>query len=220
MSRNEPFEEHASEYDHWFEQNALAYESELVAVRALLPEYRRPLEIGVGSGRFAGPLGITVGVEPSRAMAELARSRGIRVVEAVAEQLPFDDATFDLALMVTTVCFLEDIARSFGEAHRVLTPGGHLLVGFLDRETELGRIYEEHKAGSVFYRGARFVSSNEVISEFERAGFRDLDSMETIFSSPDRMDRLSPVVPGHGNGLFVVVRGRKAQARGWDPASS
>jgi SAM-dependent methyltransferase len=209
MPRTEPFDEHTSEYDTWFPENALAYESELLAVRALLPEYRRAVEIGVGSGRFAGPLGISLGVEPSRAMAALARSRGIHVLQAAAEHLPFADATFDLVLMVTTICFLDDVSRSFSEAHRALTAGGHLLVGFLDRDTELGRVYQEHKADSVFYRMARFASSEEVTTEFEQAGFGDLASVQTIYSSPGSMERLSVPSPGDGSGLFVVMRGRK-----------
>jgi SAM-dependent methyltransferase len=215
MPQTKPFDEHASAYDHWFEENALAYESELQAVRTLLPDCRDPLEVGVGSGRFAGPLGIAAGVEPSRAMADLARRRGIRVVEAAAECLPFDDASFDLVLMVTTICFLDDIGRSFSEAHRVLTAGGYFVVGFLDRETELGGAYEEHKADSVFYRTARFSSSREILAQFARAGFVDLTSVQTIFAAPSTMERLSEAVPGYGTGLFVVMRGRKplAEAR-------
>ena len=209
MPRTEPFDEHASAYDAWFQDNALAYESELVAVRSLLPECRSAVEIGVGSGRFAGPLGISLGVEPSGAMAVLARGRGIHVLQAVAERLPFADATFDLALMVTTICFLDDVSRSFSEALRVLADGGHLMVGFLDRETELGRAYQEHRADSVFYRMARFLSSEEVTAEFDRAGFGDLASVQTICSSPLSMERVEVPSPGHGSGLFVVTRGRK-----------
>jgi SAM-dependent methyltransferase len=49
------------------------------------------VEIGVGTGLFAVPLGILIGVEPSPRMAELARYRGIEVLENVAEELPFAD---------------------------------------------------------------------------------------------------------------------------------
>jgi hypothetical protein len=48
-------------------------------VRSLLPAGGYGVEIGVGTGRFAVSLGIAVGVEPSPAMAELARRRGIEV---------------------------------------------------------------------------------------------------------------------------------------------
>jgi ubiquinone/menaquinone biosynthesis C-methylase UbiE len=212
----EVFEEHAADYDCWFDGNALVYESELQAVKALLPEHHNPVEVGVGTGRFAVPLGIGIGVEPSRAMADIARSRGIKVVEAVAEKLPFDDGAFDLVLMVTTICFLDDISLAFSEAYRILTAGGYLVVAFLDRETELGRVYEASKKESMFYQSAHFRSSEEVLGEFTRSGFLDLRSVQTIFESPGDMQGFSPVKQGHGAALFTVVRGRKAvlQAEG------
>lgn len=210
MPRTGPFDEHAAEYDRWFDQNSLVYESELEAVRALLPPHRNAVEVGVGTGRFAVPLGIRTGVEPSRPMAALARRRGIQVIEAVAEELPFGDGVFDLVLMVTTVCFLDDVDRAFDEAHRVLEPGGHFIVGFLDREAPLGRRYEARKAESDYYRNARFVSSKEVTAGIKGAGFGEFAAVQTIFESPKNMKERSPVEPGYGRGLFVVVRGRRA----------
>ena len=209
MANTGPFDQRATEYDRWFEDHQMVYLSELEAVRALLPEHCRPLEIGVGTGRFAQPLGIAFGAEPSSAMRDIARSRGIDVVEAVAEDLPFGNAVFDLVLMVTTVCFLDDVDSAFSEAYRVLTEGGHIVVGFLDRETKLGQVYETRKADSEFYRLARFHSSAEVVVALARAGFEELVSVQTIFDSPSDVEDLSPVEPGHGAGLFVVVRGRK-----------
>ena len=67
------------------------------------------MEIGVGTGRFAEPLGFREGVEPSPAMAERARRRGLEVTDGVAENLPLPDATYDVALMVTTICFVDDL---------------------------------------------------------------------------------------------------------------
>jgi hypothetical protein len=58
MAKIEPFEEHAQQYEDWFERNRFAYESELRAVKTLLPEGGNGMEVGVGSGRFAAPLGI------------------------------------------------------------------------------------------------------------------------------------------------------------------
>jgi SAM-dependent methyltransferase len=210
VPRTGPFDEHATEYDRWFDRNPLVYESELEAVRALMPSHRSAVEVGVGTGRFAVPLGIRTGVEPSHAMAALARRRGIEVIEAVAEELPFADGAFDLVLMVTTVCFLDDVGRAFSEAHRVLEPGGHFIVGFLDREAPLGSRYEARKGKSDYYRIARFVSSDEVLAGQERAGFGDLVAVQTIFEPSEDMEERSPVEPGHGRGLFVVVRGRRA----------
>lgn len=124
----EAFEQHATEYDAWFERNRTAYEAELRAVRAALPASDASLEIGVGTGRFAALLGIRMGVEPSPAMAVIARSRDIEVVIGRAEALLFPSEQFDYALMVTVICFLDDVAAVFQEAARVLKPGGSLVV--------------------------------------------------------------------------------------------
>lgn len=209
MARTKPFDEHAVEYDQWFDKNRFAYQSELEAIRTLLPQSQRAVEIGVGTGRFAGPLGIKFGVEPSPAMRELARTRGIRVVGGLAEHLPFEDESFDLALIVTTICFLDDVGQALAEARRILVCGGHVLIGFLDRETALGKAYEEHRAKSVFYQVADFRSSKEVFAGLVQASFSSLTSVQTIFAPSSHMRETSDVKPGCGEGLFVVVRAEK-----------
>ena len=67
VPRFESFEKNVDRYEAWFEHHRLAYESELEAIRMLLPQSGEGLEVGVGTGRFAAPLGIGVGVEPSQA---------------------------------------------------------------------------------------------------------------------------------------------------------
>jgi len=81
------FEHFVNEYEEWFLKHKFAYLSELKAVKALLPE-GRGVEIGVGTGRFAVPLKIKIGVEPSKRMGKIARRRGILVIEGTAENLP------------------------------------------------------------------------------------------------------------------------------------
>ena len=81
----EPFIRHHRRYDDWFERHRAAYLSELLAVRTLLPWKGRGLEIGVGTGRFASPLGVEFGIDPAAEMLDYAEARGVRVVRAVAE---------------------------------------------------------------------------------------------------------------------------------------
>jgi len=214
MPKIGPFEKYAERYEEWFERNRSAYQSELQAVRSLLPPERGiGIEIGVGTGRFAAPLGLQLGIEPSTAMAMVARQRGIQVVQAVAEALPFMDGTFDFALMVTTLCFLDDVGISFREAHRVLRCGGFLLVGFIDRESPLGRVYQRHKNESPFYTEARFYSVQEVVSFMESAGFKGFDFAQTIFRDLRSLQTPEPVRQGYGEGSFVVLRARKPADR-------
>jgi len=181
MAKTKSFDEYASQYEDWFERNKFAFESELRAIKEQLPKSNNGIEIGVGSGRFAVPLGIKVGIDPSNTMREIAQKRGIDVIDGVAESLFFDDSRFDFALMVTTICFVDDIEVSIQEAYRVLKPGGYLIIGFIDRESPVGKLYQQHKSESVFYRIATFYTVNEVVSHLKKAGFNNFNFTQTIF---------------------------------------
>lgn len=209
MPRAEPFEQHAGRYDAWFERHDAAYVSELLALRPFVPLTGRGLEIGVGSGRFAAPLGVRVGIDPSPAMLALARARGIEAVQGVAEALPFADESFDHALVVTTLCFVDSPATMLAQASRVLRPGGALVIGFIDRDSELGREYEMRRADNVFYRDAHFHSAAEVQRLLHTAGFAISAWAQTLTRLPAGMCGIEPLHPGHGEGAFAVVAARK-----------
>ena len=206
---NTVFENSAREYDDWFVRNESAYRSELAAVKAFLPPGGRGLEIGVGTGRFAEPLGIEVGVEPARAMATIARKRGIKVLEAYAEDLPIEDESFDFVLMVTVLCFLAGPFRALCEATRVLKPRGRLIIGMIDPDSPLGRAYETNKNKSKFYRQAKFHPVGQVVKWLEDLGYADLKTCQTIFQDSATVKAPPPVIEGHGEGVFVVIAGEK-----------
>jgi ubiquinone/menaquinone biosynthesis C-methylase UbiE len=209
MPKVEPFDKHAREYEDWFARNKFAYESELLAIRRLLPENGEGIEIGVGSGRFAAPLGIKVGVEPSSKLRQIARKKGVKVVYGVAESLPFDDSRFDFALMITTICFLDSIETGFKEANRILKPGGCLIIGLIDKNSPVGKLYQQHKKNNVFYRIATFYSVDEVLCYLNEAGFKDFNFIQTIFHNLEEIKDVEPIKQGYGEGSFVVVKATK-----------
>lgn len=203
------FDKLALKYDRWFEENRAAYEAEVSAIKSLLPPRGAGLEIGVGTGRFAVPFNIKVGVEPAKAMADIARKRGITVYEALAEDLPFEDELFDFVLLVTVICFLKNPVVVLKEARRVLKPGGKMVIGMLDRESPLGKIYDLRKSEDDFYREAHFYSSAEVLKWLEKLKFDHIDARQTIFALSDSEPEVQPVREGTGEGLFVAVAARK-----------
>lgn len=209
MPRISPFEKYTEQYESWFVKNRLVYEAELRAVKAMMPTVGSGLEIGVGTGRFAYPLGIENGVEPSKRMRDFAKKRGIRVVAGVAEHLPYNDLQFDFVLMVTTICFLEDISKALNEAYRILLNGGALIIGFVDRDSKMGKIYLKRQKESVFYRGANFFSVAGLTECIKRAGFTGLTFNQTIFGTLAETAEDEPVKHGYGDGSFVVIHGRK-----------
>ena len=202
----EPFVRHHRRYDQWFERHWAAYHSELLAARALLPWSGRGLEIGVGTGRFAGPLGVEFGIDPAAEMLVYARARGVHVAGAVAEALPFARAVFDYALIVTTICFVDDAAAMLAEAQRVLRPGGELVIGFIDRTSDLGQHYLAHQAENVFYREAKFYSAEEVHRLLRDTGFTRPVWTQTLFKPLEETREIEPLRAGRGQGAFVVVK--------------
>ena len=206
MTKTTSFDEAAAEYDAWFDKHRDLHLAELEAVRSFIPVSGSGMEIGVGTGRFAAPLGIPTGVEPSHRMAELARLRGVHVLDGLAEALPFADESFDFVVMVTVVCFLSDVAQSFSEACRILNPNGTLVIGFINRESELGQYRSREKLQSRFFRDATFYSAGELEELLTKAGFSDFAYRQTL--SPGEIPDLS-VQEGHDRGGFVVMRAQK-----------
>lgn len=216
MAITQPFDEYSEQYEQWFRKYRWVYDTEVEAIRDVLPSTGTDrigppvgLEIGAGSGLFASRLGIANGVEPSSAMIEKARERGLDMKEGAAENLPYPDESFDYTLMVTAICFLDDMERSVNEIRRVLKPGGSAVFGFVDRDSPLGRLYLEHKDENVFYARATFRSASEVMAALKRAAFRIDKIRQTVFGSLEDVGSIQPAEDGHGRGGFVVIKAAK-----------
>jgi SAM-dependent methyltransferase len=91
----------------------------------------RLLDVGCGGGAHAAEFakhGWDVsGIDVSAAQVELARARGVDVVEADASQLPFGDASFDAAVSIFTHTDVDDFAAVLREVARVVRPGGRFV---------------------------------------------------------------------------------------------
>jgi SAM-dependent methyltransferase len=216
MAITQPFDENSEQYEQWFVTNRWVYDTEVEAIRDVLPSTGTAgnaspagLEIGAGSGLFASRLGIANGVEPSSAMIEKARVRGLDMKEGVAESLPYPDESFDYTLMVTAICFLDDMEQSVNEIRRVLKTGGSAVFGFVDKDSPLGRLYQEHKHENVFYARATFRSASEVLDVLRRKGFTIELVRQTVFGSLEEIRSIQPSEEGHGRGGFVVIKAVK-----------
>jgi ubiquinone/menaquinone biosynthesis C-methylase UbiE len=95
------------------------------------------IEVGGGTGAnlqyYGEGVKNLVVTEPEQPMLKRleahARDRrpGTKVLRAPAEDLPFEDATFDTAIATLVLCTVDDQPRAVRELHRVLRPGGRLL---------------------------------------------------------------------------------------------
>lgn len=169
----EVFDAYAGEYDRWFESHRQDFLAELSRIREFFPKpCTGAVEIGTGSGRFARALGVGLGIEPSPALARMARGRGIDVVRARAENLPLRNSSVPAALLVTVICYLEDPEQAFRECHRILEPGGLLVVAFLERDGLVHKRYLHSPGKHRFLQEARFYSRGEVLSLLSGVAFR------------------------------------------------
>lgn len=202
-----PFDTNADQYDQWFERHQTTYQLELAAIKELLPAHGKGIEVGAGSGRFMGPLGIENGIEPSSAMRILAAKNGLILQDGVAEDLPLQDSSYDYLLFVTTLCFVDSIPQALREAYRVLRENGTLIIGMIDRKSKLGKAYEENRKNSTFYHGASFHSVDEVVEKLRNTGFGHIQFRQTII--PEADNGTPPIIDGYGKGSFVVIQARK-----------
>ncbi|MDP8213799.1 MAG: class I SAM-dependent methyltransferase [Candidatus Euphemobacter frigidus] len=211
MSDSNPFQLDPAEYDRWYDKYLPAYQSELACLSKVLPDSGEGLEIGVGTGRFSGTLGIRWGLDPVREVLDRARRRGVGVVQGRGESLPFIPGSFDYVLIVTVLCFLSDPARMIEEVREVLRPAGKLILGLIDRESFLGRLYQEKKRKSRFFQTAEFFTVPEVIKLLSPGAWKEVDICQTIFEMPPDIDSVQPPREGYGEGGFVVVSTRKTR---------
>lgn len=169
----------ADEYDRWFDEHSDVFSDQIDLLQRYLPAGKgEMLETGAGSGRFASRLRIRHGIDPSVRLLAMAKGRGLEPVLGVGEFLPYRDGTFDAVLMMTVICFMDDVARSFHEAFRVLRPGGMLVVAFLEKDGEIAR--REEGSGGRFFRYARFFSVTEVTAALAGAGFFEVIVRERL----------------------------------------
>jgi len=209
MIEKNAFDDFALEYDQWFDRHKHEYSLELKAIGMLLPETGRGIEIGAGSGRFSQPLGLSLAVEPSAAMGDLAIKRGVNIIAGSAESLPVEKNVFDFALLVTVDCFLDDPEQAYREVYRILKPGGFILIGLIDKESRLGKEYKKNKHKNKFYKHANFHSVNEIQKILEQTGFSHFEYVQTLLAGDNNFEQA--VKTGYGQGSFVVMRGQKTE---------
>lgn len=205
------FNENVEAYEAWYEKYPEVYLSEVAAIREQflkLPENIKGVEVGLGTGRFAQVLGIKEGVEPANEMAAIAIKRGIEVVNGTAENLPLRDLYFDFVLFVT-ICHLNNVKQAFKEAYRVLKPKGSVIIAFIDKDQKIGKLYEENRMRSTFFRYANFYSVAHVTKLLKEVGFKDFEYNQTLFGNLDEIKEVQLPKPSYGQGSFVVLKAVK-----------
>jgi SAM-dependent methyltransferase len=131
MDRDYELQTHRAEDRHWWYRGRRSV-LERVIDDLRLPPDPRILDAGCGSGRNMVDLvrhGTVTGIELSDTSVSLARERGAgEVIEGSVLDMPFADASFELAVSLDVIEHLEDDLTALRELRRVVAPGGALLL--------------------------------------------------------------------------------------------
>ena len=142
----------------------------------------RVLEVGAGNGanfhRYPQTVTDLVATEPDGFMLERAQKRAaelkhpVELHQAPAEELPFDDASFDAAVSILVLCSVSDQAKALKEIRRVLKPGG--LLRFIEHVRyagALGGVYQDLLAPAWRWLGAGCNPNRRTVEAIAGAGF-------------------------------------------------
>lgn len=158
-----------------------------VWTRSVLPfiQGRHVLELGFGPGHLQGQLrmrpGLTVGLDESRQMARLAGKRlrdsggaQINLVRGLAQALPFPAASLNTVVSTFPAEYIFD-AQTMREVHRVLQPGGSLVI--LPAAWITGGALLDRLAAWIFHVTGESPPVREIFTEravhpLEKAGFK------------------------------------------------
>ncbi len=128
MTREARYDDVAGWYDETLATSELGLAGRAVVQRLLGSGPGRLLDVGCGGGShmlaFAEAGWTVSGVDLSEAQLRLARERGCDVVRGAAEELPFENGTFDAGVSMWTHTDVDDFAAVLREVRRVLRPGG------------------------------------------------------------------------------------------------
>jgi len=152
----------------------------------------RVLEVGFGGGDLISrmlpliPAGHLIGADFSQDMVDVCARRfaaaidrgALELVCASVEQLPLPDGSIDKAGTANTIYFWGDPAAAAAELHRVIAPGGRLVIGFAPRETLERLPATQH--------GFAMYEPDEVRALLLGAGFDEVAI--TVIRDPDGID--------------------------------
>ncbi len=177
--------------------------AEDIAARVGTLERSRVLEIAAGTGIVTRTLarslprtGEIVATDLNQAMldyaATLLHAPQVRWQQADAQELPFEDASFEAVVCQFGVMFLPDKQRGYREALRVLEPGGRFVFNTWGRleDNEISRTVAQAVAALFPDNPPRFIErtphgyfdTDVVRAELERAGFErvEIDTVEKV----------------------------------------
>ena len=148
----EHFDQWSSTYENSWMQRAFfdrAHQAVLALAAGIVHQPASVLDVGCGTGRLLRqahtywPEAQLIGVDPANGMIEMAKrlTPNATFFTGMAEALPLQDASVDLALSTISFHHWQDQAAGIREIARVLRPGGYFLLVDLSFPDWLGQVF-------------------------------------------------------------------------------
>lgn len=228
------FDQYATKYDAWFMENENLLRSEVALVAYALKAPGRTLSVGCGSGLFEYFLkndhGIKIneGIDPSEAMGEIARKRGMKVHIGTAEEGYLGTAEYDTILFNGTPSYISDIDTAFEKSYYALKKGGQIVVIDVPKDGSFAMLYNlaktlgkwDHKLlkdirpKSVypieFVKEANWRTTPEKVEALKKTGFQNFKYAQTLTTHPlYSNDEPEHPKDGYKQGNYVAITGIK-----------
>lgn len=202
------FDEYATAYDDWFVKNKNVLETEVKLVAACLKDAGKILSIGCGSGLFEKILAdnyhinVAKGIEPSKAMADIAKKRGIEVEINTGEEADYGTELYDTILFNGSPCYMNDLNLALRKSHNALRKGGKVVVIDVPKESVYGIMYNLALAVGTWdhpllegvkpfmpypielVKEAKWRTVADKAEAIRQAGFSNLTYKQTLFANP------------------------------------
>jgi ubiquinone/menaquinone biosynthesis C-methylase UbiE len=157
----------------------------------------RVLDLGCGTGHFSKYIfskGFEVhAIDPSLKMLDFAKQNfpEINFLEGIASSIPFPDNFFDLIISIEVLRYLdtEDVKRAYAEMHRVLKPGGRILITHVNTFASDGYYFFYHIKQTILklfrkpLHACYFTTPDREVQLAKEAGFSSAVSTGRMFGS-------------------------------------
>ena len=177
----ERFDQWASTYEKSWMQRAFfdrAHQATLVLAAGIVQQPASVLDIGCGTGKLLRrastywPQAQLIGVDPANGMIEMAKrlAPNATFFTGMAEALPLEDASVDLALSTTSFHHWQDQAAGIREIARVLRPGGYFILvdvsvpGWFTRIFRVKRVHSPAQLRALFSQAGLHVQAQQVLA--------------------------------------------------------
>lgn len=181
------------------------------------------LEVGAGTGEISKALlekghNVVATDISSKMVKEIQRKLGIKTYVCDAEKLPFPDSSFDTIVAAEVIYYLDHPEKFVTEAHRVLKPGGQLLISSANNTAkilhDMRTLLRKFGIGRMYFNDPvrDFFTAKKLEALLGDGNFNVVENQKIIlfpFSSFHRINRILEKTPFKHLGIFILLRAEK-----------